>query len=161
MSFRLGGFYYGPAIWLYFDVLRTLPQFRYVLIVSEGGDELVGILDAATLAAYLDPANTVELRERRGQDYYNLPQEDEVPQWSQFAELLRDGALERLQTLPSFRPAGEAVSRNDNSLEVLAKMNDLRADLLPVVDDDGSFMGIVDRSRLTTRVLLEIAVPRN
>jgi CBS domain-containing protein len=39
-------------------------------------------------------------------------------------------------------------------------MEKLGADPLPVVGPDGRFVGIIDRSRLTTRVLLEIAAER-
>lgn len=160
LSYQLGGYYYGPMVWRYFDALKTLPQFRYVLILSPGGEELLGTLDATTLAAHLDPPDTVALRERLGDDVWNTPDESEVPRWGEFAGRLSDGDLEWMQALPSFRPVGTKVRSDASSLEVLATMEELRAEILPVVDRNGYFAGIVDRSRLTARILLEIARPR-
>jgi hypothetical protein len=161
LSYQLNGHYYGPMVWRYFDTLKALPQFRYVLILSPRGEKLIGILDAATLAAHLDPANTVALGGRLGADLSKYPEEEEVPGWNDFARWLNDGKLDSLRALPSYRPAGEPVGRDDSSLQVLIAMEQRRADVLPVVDENGRFAGIVDRSRLTARVLLEIAAPRN
>ncbi len=161
LSYQLGSYYDGPMIWRYIDSLKALPQFRHVLILSPGGDQLLGMLDAATLAAVLDPPDTAGLSESLGYDLWNLPDQAEVPGWTEFAEWLRNEDLERLRALPSFRRAGEAVHLNDSSLEVLAAMEQRRADLLPVVDDDERFVGVVERSRLTASILLEMAAPRS
>jgi uncharacterized protein YdeI (YjbR/CyaY-like superfamily) len=60
LSFRIGNFYYGPVVWKYFDRLRLLPEFRFVVLYDPGGGFL-GLYEAGPLAAALDPPDTAAL----------------------------------------------------------------------------------------------------
>jgi hypothetical protein len=87
--------------------------------------------------------------------------EQEVPNWSKFADLLNDGgatARKKLISLPGFISGKEAVIPQSDKRLVLQRMEALGVDWLPVVDKSGGrFVGVINRSRLTSSLLLEIA----
>jgi hypothetical protein len=155
LSFQIGNFYYGPVVWKYLDRLRLLEEFRFVVLFDPGGGFL-GLLDARQLAAALDPPDTAALSRDLGPGDA-IPDEAAVPGWNMFAQAVSDGDLAWLAALPSFAGAGDAVQSDWTSLRALDQMDRLRRDLLPVIGPDGGFQGVLDRSRLTTRVLLDLA----
>jgi len=79
-----------------------------------------------------------------------------VPGWTDFARAVIDGDAGWLAGLPSFAGISDAVQSDATSLAALDHMDRLRRDVLPVIGPDGQFQGVLDRSRLTTRVLLDL-----
>jgi hypothetical protein len=63
----------------------------------------------------------------------------------------------RIKALPGFVPASDGVKRSSEKRSVLEQMEKLSADWLPVLKDDGQFDGVVERSRLTASLILEVA----
>lgn len=139
LVFRLGhGGYYGPAIRRYFDALYASSYFKYLIVLNRDGT-FFGLYAALDLAVHF----------RVG--------EDEAYQG--FADLLNaaDGDAQRqLARLPGFVDAGQAVRGGVSKRRVLARMDSLRVNSLPVVDERDAFVGTVERSQLTASMLLEV-----
>ena len=139
LVFRLGhGGYYGPAIQQYFDALYASSYLQYLIILNQE-DKLFGIYDALDLAVYF---------RMKGEQAY-----------SDFASWLNqpsDSSQRELTRLPGFVNANQAVARDLSKREVLKRMDSLRVDSLPVVDDAGFFVGTVERSQLTASLILEV-----
>ena len=139
LVFRLGhGGYYGPAIQQYFDALYASSYLQYLIVLNQEG-KLFGIYDALDLAVYF--------RTKGKRAYAN------------FATWLNrptESAQKKLARLPGFVNSGQAVARDRSKREVLKKMDSLRVDSLPVVDDAGFFVGTVERSQLTASLILEV-----
>lgn len=79
--------------------------------------------------------------------------------YDQFADWLNqsgDKARVSLSELPGFVGADQAVSREMSKRDVLKRMDSSRADSLPVIDDEGKFVGTVDRSQLTASLILDV-----
>lgn len=139
LVFRLGhGGYYGPAIQQYFDALYASSYLQY-LIVLDQENKLYGIYDVLDLAVYF--------RTKGKQAYSNFANWLNRPSASSQRELTR---------LPGFVNAKQAVARGLSKREVLKRMDSLRVDSLPVVDDAGFFVGTVERSQLTASLILEV-----
>jgi hypothetical protein len=158
LGFTQGHYYDGPVVWAYVDRLRQQPGFRDI-VVSTPDDRFFGMFDAAALAAALDPPGAVAMRREldRGLAGAQLPSPDMVAGWSAFANAVNGGDLGFVAGLPGFVAADAAVGDGWTSLRALDQMERLGRDRLPVVDAGGRFVGVIERSRLTTRVLLEVA----
>jgi hypothetical protein len=140
LNFRLGaGYYAGPAIEEYLRQLTPYPAFRFVVITKSDGT-LFGVMDARKLQQVV-AQNTVGVS------------------WSQLAEMLNRGdtaAFDRLAKLTGFIGRDQALTRTADKHDALERMETLAADWLPVVDDRGKFVGVVDRSRLTASLILDV-----
>lgn len=141
LQFQLGaGFYVGSAIAEYLDKLTGYPSFRYVVVTAPDGT-FFGVMDARALARTLEQHGT-------GVD------------WNGFAEMLngnRTAAIVELGRTAGFVGAADAVTANLSKRDVLGKMDTRNTDWLPVVDEAHRFKGVVERSRLTASMLLDIA----
>jgi hypothetical protein len=139
LEFRLGnGGYYAPAIRTYFDALSGGTYLRYIVIERADGS-LFGIYDAATLIGFMKVA---------GDQAYQ-----------QFQDLLNSGdesAQAELARLPGFVAAENAVTAAMSKRDALARMEQLHADSLPVVDQQRHFVGTVERSKLTSSLILAV-----
>lgn len=58
--------------------------------------------------------------------------------------------------MPGFVGARDAIRQNQNKRQALELMENLNTSLLPVLDEAGSFKGIVDRSRLVASLLIDV-----
>lgn len=79
--------------------------------------------------------------------------------YSSFTEAVNRGNSTdraRLAQLPSFVPESESVSDKAEKREVLEKMEKTGREWLPVVRADNGHLGIVDRSRLTASIVLDV-----
>jgi len=135
LSFQLGaGGYYGPVIRQYLEELVLLPSFRYV-VLNRPDRTLYGVLDARQLTSLLkgqlDP--------------------------DRFAQWLNESNTTELSALPSFTPAKDALRKESETKVALERMSSLDVQTLPVVDETGHFVGVVDRSKLTASMLIDIA----
>lgn len=61
-----------------------------------------------------------------------------------------------MSSIPGWVGKDQAVYKTEIRREVLVLMEETGSSVLPVVSDDGQFLGIVDRSRLTTSIILDI-----
>ena len=140
LIFRLGhGGYYGPAIQQYFDALYASSYLQYLIILNDKG-KLFGIYDALDLAIYF---------RAEGEQAYR-----DFARWLNQPSDSSQGSLSRL---PGFVSADLAVVRKLSKRDVLKRMEELRMDNLPVIDQDGFFVGTVERSQLTASLILEVS----
>jgi hypothetical protein len=140
LVFRLGhGGYYGPAIKQYFDALYASSYLKYLLIMDER-KKLFCIYDALDIAVYFRTQGDRAYADFAG--WLNQPSE---------------ASRRALTRLPGFIGAGQAVARTLTKRDVLKLMDKSRVNSLPVVDQDGVFVGTVDRSQLTASLILEVA----
>jgi len=138
LSFTLGqGGYVGPAIADYLDQLTQYPFLRYLVFNNSDGT-FFGITDARQL-------EDISRAPRPRFTFYNL------------ADWINAGDKAQLETLPGYVSAAQALHKNDDKSKALEQMNAADAQVLPVVDENGKFDGVVDRSKLTSSILTEIA----
>jgi CBS domain-containing protein len=139
LQFKLGyGGYYGPAIKAYFDALSGSSYLRVVVIDHPDGG-LFGIYDAADLIGYLRVG---------GEQGY-----------AQFQRLLNAGnaaAQAELAKLPGFVGADQAVTISTSKRDALARMEAVKTDSLPVVNEQKRFVGTVGRNKLTASLILAV-----
>lgn len=139
LTFQLGhGGYYGPAIQKYFDALYASSYLQYLVVFDEQG-KLFGLYDVLDLAVYFRANDQAAYRN--------------------FAKWLnRPNAVfqSKLIRLPGFISADKAVSREQSKRIVLKKMDELRLNSLPVVDNDGVFVGTIERAELTASLILDV-----
>ena len=155
LRFEVGSFYVASFLWKYFDRLQQVTEFRYAVLYEN--ERPLGYWQADRLMAALNPENNVVVA-RFNADSLSLPDDQEVPGWSEFAQMLEQREVDALRGLAGFTPMDRSVSADASNLEVLEIMQRSGAETLPVRrGEGGDLAGIVDRSRLTTRVLLEIA----
>lgn len=138
LRFTLGkGEYLGEVIKEYLTRLNALPEFRYV-VIQNGRGRFVGVFDSRRLQAVLSK------------------EPDDTP-WMRFGDDLNGDDPAFLANLPGMVPAAEAVSPAADKKDVLAQMERLDRRWLPVVDEDGRFQGVVEQSRLTASLILDVA----
>jgi CBS domain-containing protein len=139
LDFRLGhGGYYGPAIAAYFNTLFGSSYLR-VIVVNHADGRLFGLYDAANLIGYLRVAGD--------------------PGFEKFQQLLNRGNnadMAELAKLPGFVGADQALSTTTSKRAALALMEKLRSDVLPVKNEQGRFVGTVERSKLTASLILAV-----
>ncbi len=137
LSFRLGsGGYYGPAIAEYLARLSQSPSFRYVVISTADG-KFLGMIDGRQLAALLIGPDMQAANE--------------------FAQNLNRNDAEAILRLSGIVARDKAITKKTDKRQALMQMEALDVQTLPVVDEAGQFAGIVDRSKLTASILIEIA----
>ena len=139
LAFSLGmGRYFGPAIKKYFDDLYGSSYLQYVVINHSDGT-LYGMYDAADLIAYLRTLGEVG--------------------YDKFETMLNQGderAKDWLARLPGFVSSEKAVTAKTSKRDALQVMEELKLDSLPVSDSAGCFIGTVERSKLTTSLILAV-----
>lgn len=140
LVFRLGhGGYYGPAIQQYFDALYASSYLQFLAILDETR-KLFGVYKALDLA--------VTFRTQGEQAYSDF---------STWLNHPSDSARRSLTRMPGFISADQTLVKDSSKRDALRKMDALRVDNLPVVDQEGKFVGTVERSRLTASLILEVA----
>ncbi len=133
------GGYEPHAMQQYLETLTRYPFFRFVVLLNQSS-EFFGMIDARKLIALMEDPSS-------GQTF------------ASFTTLVSRGSADeqgQLVKFPGFVPASAAVARNSDKRDVLQKMEQLGADWLPVLKPDGKFDGIVDRSRLTASLILDV-----
>jgi len=140
IEFQLGhGGYWGPAIEKYFDVLSTAGFLRYVLIYDENS-RLFGVYDARALYLHLESQGT--------------------PGYKDFAKYLNkrndETARLALSRLPGWVSVDDAVTPDSNNRLALETMERLNTDFLPVINDQKFFIAVVDRSKITASLVIDV-----
>jgi len=161
LSFKLGyKGYYGPAIWMYFNNLLKSPVFKYALITDDKGS-LFGLYEASKLTAILNPENNEELMKSFPLDpFHGTPDEAQVKEWTDFAAMIKDSNKKKLSAMPGYISVDLAVEPDADKKQVLGKMEQRGLEWLPVVRKHNGleeFQGIVERSRLTASLILDVA----
>ena len=138
LLFRLGhGGYWGPAIDEYFMLLARQPFLKYLVIENPDG-------------TFFALSNAREL--------IGVFQAERPPYMAKdFAEWLNTANRKELARLPGFIASKHAVTKETDKDQALRRMEALNMDTLPVVDDNRHFAGIVNRSRLTASLLIDVA----
>lgn len=138
LHFELGyGGYYGPAIEQYLERLSDYHFFKHVIITEEEG-KFVGIADAKELNSVFSA--------------------QEAPYSSDdFAHWINESKIASLSNLPGFVSARNAIKKSTDKQTALEKMDTLNIETLPVIDDEGSFIGVVNRSRLTASLIIDVS----
>jgi hypothetical protein len=144
LEFTLGhGGYSGVAIAEYFQALSG--RLR-IVVVNDQENKLFGIYNAPALISSLRFVSSLRSSEEEG---YGL-----------LGYLLNSGdeeARSRLVTLPGFVGADNAVTEATSKRDALARMEKLDTDILPVVNEEGRFVGTVGRSKLTAGLILTVS----
>ena len=136
LTFVLGSdLYVGGVIGAYLDQLTQHGALRYIVINRPDG-RFLGLADAGEMAKRI-----------RGR----------ALSADEFASMLGASNEERLKTLPGFVSADQAVTRTTEKRAALRIMDDLGVETLPVVDENGKFEGVVQQSRLSASILVDIA----
>jgi hypothetical protein len=131
--------YVGLAIQQYLETLVKYPFFRFVVILKND-KSLFGMIDGRKMLGILQDPNS-ELR------------------FDTFARALNQGgAAEQamLTKLPGFLPVSAAVTRSSDKTDALEKMEKVGSDWLPVVGENSKFDGLVERSRVTASLILDV-----
>ena len=137
LEFHFGhGGYYGPAIREYFEALSRQSLLHFI-IVNNADRKFFGMYTAADLLGYFSTSQS-------GDAYQD------------FANWLNRQDTASLSNLPGFVSATEALSAGANKAEALNAMEIGNLNVLPVLDKDQKFEGVVDRSRLTASLILDV-----
>ena len=138
LSFQLGhSGYYGPAILEYLAQLTAQPYLKYIIIQNNDGS-FFGMADARQLYAMLS-------------NPYGQVKADELARW------LINSNRTAFNKLPGFIAAEHAVKPSADKSETLQRMEQLNVDILPVVDEQKIYLGIVNRTRLVSSLILDVA----
>ncbi|MGR9044558.1 MAG: CBS domain-containing protein [Gammaproteobacteria bacterium] len=128
MTLQVGrrGYYFGPAIMEYLDRLTRYDFFRYVVFI-DGAGKFIGLVPART---FYDQLRTQNI---------------------DIVSVIEQGDIKILNGLVT-----NTVSNSNNKREVLEKMAKGNVAELPVVDDENRFIGIIDRDKLTSSIVLAL-----
>lgn len=138
LLFHLGhGGYVGDAIMEYLTRLTRQPFLKY-LIVNFPDGRFFAMIDAPELAMLL----------QSGKSSYTA---------RDLADWLNTGRRDSLRGLPGFISHDHAVMERTDKSQALRRMETLDVESLPVIGSDGSFSGVVSRSRLTASLLVDVA----
>ncbi len=136
LTFELGdGEYDGHAIAEYLSKLSDHSFFKYVIFSKNGG--FVGIANARKL-------NFLFIT--KGEAY-----------GSDFAQWVNESKVDMLSRLPGFVSIKDAIKNDDDKQKALEKMEALNIDTLPVINEMNEFKGLVDRSRLTASLIIDVS----
>lgn len=128
LTFQVGrrGYYYGPAIRQYLEELNQYEFFRYCVFTGPDG-KFRGLVPARSL---------LEQLRRQSLDVVRV---------------IEDGAVNLIDSLVTV-----TLAANSNKREALKKMDEHNLAELPVVDEAGRFIGVIERDKLTNSILLEL-----
>jgi hypothetical protein len=139
LEFQLGfRGYWGPAIEQYFETLGKRGFLKYVLIY-ERDKSLFGIYDSSSLQAFIQDQGTEG--------------------YQKFSDNLKKGDVvskNKLKKLPGFISVDDAVKPETDQLTCLEAMDRLDSDFLPVVDENRKYVGMVERSKITTSLIIDV-----
>lgn len=149
LSFQLGyGGYWGEAIKKYLGDLVVYPFFKYVEINQPNG-KFFGLIDARGLSSIFSAHQSDD------DPFF----QNSNPQYSaeDFANWLNDSREDQIVKLPGFIGYHSAVNKDTDKQTALEQMEKLNVETLPVIDEEDRFVGIVERSRLASSLIIEVA----
>ncbi len=131
LQLERSGYYSRTAIMDYLKELTKHDFFRYVVFIDRNG-KFNSLIAARPFY--------VQLR-RHNLDIVNM---------------LENATLKPLKGL-----IDTAISNTSNKREVLEKMAHENVSELPVIDDDGLFIGIIERDKLTSSIVLDLVAGKS
>jgi len=162
LSFHVGrGYYSGAAIRAYLDELTQYPYLRYVVLNNQD-DTFFGLVDARQLAQALrresaQTSNATPAQPTPGEQAQFGPRPEPRLTADNIARWLNSKNLEELKALPGFIAANDALDSKVDRQKALEQMNGLDVQIIPVVNENKKFVGVVDRSKLTASILTDLA----
>lgn len=128
LTFELGrrGYYYGPAIRDYLERLTQHDFFRYV-VFTDSRKEFRGLVPARVLLDQLRAGTTDIVR------------------------VIETAAIDQIRGV-----VAASVSTTSNKRDALKVMEEKNLAEVPVVDEAKRFVGIVERDKLTSSILLDL-----
>lgn len=137
LSFNLGySGYYGPAIREYLQKLTSQPFLKYLIFYDQDG-KFFGVSPATRFVNQGSDSNQ---------------------QYADLAAWLRDNNTQAVRdNVPGFIGYQDALDQSASRSQALEKMIALQADKLPMLDSDGNLLGMVDRTVISSSLLLDIA----
>lgn len=136
LTFRLGyGHYYGPVIEDYLNQLCVYPFFKHI-IINQNDEKFFGLLNAREVKSIFS------VDERRYED---------------FAYWINHSNRDSLLKLEGFVSVNEAIRKDTDKQTALERMETLNIETLPVISEEGIFVGVVERSRLTSSLIIDVA----
>jgi len=168
LSFHLGrgGYYSAGAIRAYLDDLTQYPYLRYI-VLNNKDDTFFGLADARQLAEilrrseHIPQSNATPSAPIPGEQAQMGPRPEPRLTAQHLAEWLNANNLDDLKTLPGFIAARDALDSKTDRQKALEKMNALDVQIIPVVNENKKFIGVVDRSKLTASILTDLAAKVN
>lgn len=149
LSFQLGyGGYWGEAIKRYLSDLTIYPFFKYVVINKLNGN-FFGLADARGLSSIFST--------NQSEDDPLFPTSKPEYSAEDFANWLNDSRVDQIVRLPGFIGYENAINKNSDKQTALEQMEKLNVEILPVIDETDRFIGIVERSRLASSLIIEVA----
>ena len=143
LTFQIGLRYVPEVVKIYFSKLTTSPRFRYFVLLEPSGERFFGIMDARKLVSLVEQKSVGP----------RLPQ---ALSWQRVRDMIKRDPKAFFK-LPGFIRADQALPFNATKREALERLEETDFDWLPVVDEAGRFAGIVERSRLTASLILDVA----
>jgi hypothetical protein len=144
LQFRLGhGGYAGFAIIEYLTILTNKDPFFHYIIINNPDGTFEGMSNGPALYKLLSG---------------NRPpfSANDVATW------LNISNKQSLRRLPGFISAQDAVEeKTTEKSKALERMEEKNVDTLPVIDKARRFVGVVDRSRLTASLIIDVAQQLN
>ncbi|MEW6515932.1 MAG: CBS domain-containing protein [candidate division FCPU426 bacterium] len=138
ISFQLGAKgYEGGAIREYL-ALSQGPYLKH-LIFNDLQGKFIALADARTLGKMFEYPSARSITA------------------DQFADWIKNNDQASLSQLPGYLEAKDAVRDTQDKKTVLEEMEKQNRDVLPVVDREGQFKGVVSRARLAASLILDIA----
>ena len=144
LSFQLGyRGYAGFAIKQYLQTLTRYPFFEYVVVLESDG-RFFGLFNARQLFEILS-------------DSTRHPTMGEFPNFDQFANWLTSSKIAKLEAIPGFVGRGKVVRKITNKHDALRRMEELDVQSLPVLNSEDRLVGILERSKLSASILIDIS----
>ncbi len=134
LSFVMGERYLPHIAKQYLDQLTQYNFFRFSVIEQNGG-AFFGLVDAKILTAYLNQCNG----------------------WPAFMDAVANLDEKYLQALPSFMGTPSCVNETAEKSFVLDRMETQHVDWLPITGPDFRLLGVVERSAILARLVLDIS----
>jgi len=134
LTFELGYTNYDPTIIKeYFDKLTGL---KYIIIKNENG-LFKGLFDAQILMRYVN--------------------QSENESWTNLKNKIEASDLDYFKNIPSFISSDVAITEDEDRLQAMKKFQEHKLTLLPVIDADGLFKGILQRDNLANEILIMLS----
>lgn len=167
-----GGYYDGRVIREYLEELTPHSFFRYMVVRHPDGT-FFGMADARAIHAYL--IDSRDARRPASEPSPSYPAGDRPPQgpppqqtldtgerperasYDDFATWLNDNDTRPLLRLPTLLPVSAAITPTTPRRRALRVMEENGVGVLPVVDGEGAFLGVVERSRLVASLILDVS----
>ncbi len=135
--------YQGLAIKNYLETLTRYAFFEYVVLIDSDG-HFFGLFNADQLFELL-------------QNSTRQPIMEDFPNFDRFTEWITLSKIAQIEALPGFVGKVRAVKKTTHKYDVLQRMEELDVQTLPVIDEEDRLVGILERSKLSASILIDIS----